>query len=290
MEERVKKKRAKTVFTLILLVLANVIVFGYIWLVDKYDKVQLDQILYQLKSSTKGTNPGFVLQSFLLIFSEVVIATLIEIGIYLILSGKAKKLLEKSAFYIKYSASKVCAFFKKRALSLTAIQLIFAMIIFIVGLDVGAFVITSTTESDFIEENYVDPESVDIKFPEQKRNLIYIFLESMETTFSDTEAGGSITEDFIPELSELAAENVSFSNTDGMGGASSTLYGKTKQIIDFGSFGKRSFARHSRSLSATVSNPHTPKGRSVTCRIIFSVFCIPTLLFCSTWNTLLQFM
>ena len=221
MEERVKKKRAKTVFTLILLVLANVIVFGYIWLVDKYDQVQLDQILYQLKSSTKGTNPGFVLQSFLLIFGEVVIATLIEIGIYLILSGKAKKLLEKSAFYIKYSASKVCAFFKKRALSLTAIQLIFAMIIFIVGLDVGAFVITSTTESDFIEENYVDPESVDIKIPEQKRNLIYIFLESMETTFSDTEAGGSITEDFIPELSELAAENVSFSNTDGIGGASS---------------------------------------------------------------------
>ena len=42
-------------------------------------------------------------------------------------------------------------------------------------------------ESAIFEEEYVDPDSVEIEFPEEKRNLIYIFLESMETTyFSET--------------------------------------------------------------------------------------------------------
>ena len=56
-------------------------------------------------------------------------------------------------------------------------------------------------------------------FPDQKRNLVYIFLESMENTFADTSAGGSIITDYIPELTALANENISFSNADGPGGA-----------------------------------------------------------------------
>ena len=43
----------------------------------------------------------------------------------------------------------------------------------------------ASTYSTFIDDNYVDPSSVNITFPEQKRNLIYIFLESMEMTYAD---------------------------------------------------------------------------------------------------------
>ena len=48
-------------------------------------------------------------------------------------------------------------------------------------LDVSAYVQNQSTYSTFIEDHYANPEFTDIKFPEQKRNLIYIFLESMET-------------------------------------------------------------------------------------------------------------
>ena len=41
----------------------------------------------------------------------------------------------------------------------------------------------------------------------------------MENTFAEPEAGGPIYDDFIPELSALAAENVNFSNDDDLGGA-----------------------------------------------------------------------
>lgn len=43
---------------------------------------------------------------------------------------------------------------------------------------------------NFYEEEYVDPSAVKIEFPEQKHNLIYIYLESMETTFLSEDLGG----------------------------------------------------------------------------------------------------
>jgi len=73
-------------------------------------------------------------------------------------------------------------------------------------------------ESAIFEEEYVDPDSVQITFPEQKRNLIYIFLESMETTYFAKEQGGAENVNLIPELYALAEENVNFSETESVGG------------------------------------------------------------------------
>lgn len=75
------------------------------------------------------------------------------------------------------------------------------------------------TDNLFIEENYVDPATVQLRFPEQKRNLIYIYLESMENTFADISVGGAQQQNWIPELTNIVAENTSFSSTDQMGGA-----------------------------------------------------------------------
>lgn len=73
------------------------------------------------------------------------------------------------------------------------------------------YVVSQTTESEFIKDNYANPKETAIVFPEQKRNLIYIFLESMETTFADEASGGAFEKNTIPELSELAKANESFS-------------------------------------------------------------------------------
>ena len=76
------------------------------------------------------------------------------------------------------------------------------------------------------QKEYVRPEEANIELPEEKRNLIYIFLESMETTYYSTQDGGLSQYDLIPEISRLAKENVNFSDTDKLGGAY-TLYGTT---------------------------------------------------------------
>ena len=78
-------------------------------------------------------------------------------------------------------------------------------------LDVGEYISGQNEFSTFIDDNYVDPRDVDIVFPEKKRNLIYIFLESMETTYTDEKNGGAFEENVIPELTKLAQENEDFS-------------------------------------------------------------------------------
>ena len=83
-------------------------------------------------------------------------------------------------------------------------------------LDIGGYMANQGEVSTFIDDNYVDPRSVEITFPEQKRNLIYIFLESMETTYADTENGGAFEKNVIPELTNLAQENEDFSGKDDM--------------------------------------------------------------------------
>lgn len=72
--------------------------------------------------------------------------------------------------------------------------------------------------STFIEDNYVDPGSVQLSWPTQKRNLIQIFLESYENTFYSTVQGGGMPVDLMPDLAELTEESISFSNTELKGG------------------------------------------------------------------------
>lgn len=75
------------------------------------------------------------------------------------------------------------------------------------------------SSSTYIEETYVEPKSVKITFPKEKQNLIYIFLESMENTYSSKEHGGVKKQNLIPNLTKIAKENTSFSNTEKLGGA-----------------------------------------------------------------------
>ena len=90
-------------------------------------------------------------------------------------------------------------------------------------LHVQAFLENQRIDSTFIEDHYVAPQDVELVFPEEGRNLIHIYLESIETTFMSTEYGGAFEENLIPELTTLARENVNFSHSEQIGGAFVTV-------------------------------------------------------------------
>ena len=78
-----------------------------------------------------------------------------------------------------------------------------------------------TQTSKLYEEHYVEPSTAKMKFPETKRNLVYIYLESMENTLFSKDNGGQSSASIMPELEKLASDpaNVSFSNLQsGLGG------------------------------------------------------------------------
>lgn len=70
--------------------------------------------------------------------------------------------------------------------------------------------------SDFYEQNCITDFTV--TEPEIKRNIIYIFMESMESDFTDIENGGVFEKSLIPELTKLANEHISFSENNFPGG------------------------------------------------------------------------
>ena len=82
----------------------------------------------------------------------------------------------------------------------------------------GAKNVTSSLYDDY----YVKPEEDLLEFPEKKRNLIYIFLESMETTYASKDLGGDMDKNYISSLTGLLndEDTINFSNTEKIGGAS----------------------------------------------------------------------
>ena len=224
MEEQIKPKKTKKeivkiVAAIVITLLANMLFFLMIWILDRYDDVQFDQILYQIKSPIAGTGGGLVGNALLRTVGLGALTGTVEILIYLLLAGVFKDKFSKFKGYVKYSATRVARFFKKRFMPMSAALLVASIFIFIFRLGMHSFIINQIDDSDFLETHYVDPDKTKLTFPEQKRNLIYIFLESMEATYADTSAGGNVSHDLIPELSELANNNISFAGNNGISGA-----------------------------------------------------------------------
>ncbi len=95
------------------------------------------------------------------------------------------------------------------------------------------FFASNIIKSTFIEDNYV-MEKDDVKFNE-KRNLIYIVVESLETTFFTKDQGGNWDYEVIPELYDILndSDTYYFSGSSKAGGLLSQYGGSwtTSAII-----------------------------------------------------------
>lgn len=84
--------------------------------------------------------------------------------------------------------------------------------------------------SEFYKKEYINPDSVHIEFKE-KKNLILIFLESMEYNFQDSANGGNHPKNLIPEISQYLKKEQSFipggTQVAGMGWTIADVVAKT---------------------------------------------------------------
>ena len=172
------------------------------WVLDTWGLLSIDEIIFHLKVPLDGTNSDVVLDG---INACVPLAVLVLfLSIFLIIGLRNKH--GKCMIALFLVAVIACGSAGRAAYEVYD------------ELDVKEYLVSQKKESHFIEQNYVDPRTTKITFPEQKRNLIYIYLESMESTFASKEDGGGLDFNCIPELTKLAEENTNFSNTDKLGG------------------------------------------------------------------------
>lgn len=78
------------------------------------------------------------------------------------------------------------------------------------ALKIGPYLEEQNIVSTLYEDNYVMTNSSLLSFPSQKKNLIYIYMESMETTFASHQQGGGFDTSLIPNLYQLAMDNENF--------------------------------------------------------------------------------
>lgn len=166
------------------------------WLFDTWPRLQMDELVYQITAPLEGTGTGMI-EKFIRAAAYPTLGFFFLIIIMLILLANAGKKVRRIGKSILCIVGGVCI-----GISTS---------VFCTRLDVKGYIENQMNSSDFIEKNYVDPSTVKLTFPEEKRNLIMIFLESMETTYADIESGGGFETNVIPELTELSNEYENFS-------------------------------------------------------------------------------
>ena len=206
-------------FGIFMLLAGNLVFFLTVWMANKYDHVYIDQFIYQMKAPATGAERTLLGSGVVRVGVFGILLTVAEIYAYLLCSGFFKNKFRDAAKYLKICSSGFCRFISRKAVTITSWILLFSLGYFVISLDVVKYIEYQYADSQLIQREYVDPFSVELEFPEEKRNLIFIFLESMETTYAEPEAGGPITENVIVELSELGDEYINFSNDDNLGGA-----------------------------------------------------------------------
>lgn len=215
-----KKNR---IIVCVIIVICLLIAFGATtiieWLYDTFGHLSMDEIIFHLKVPMEGSNNDIIWDCVKLCMWKVVIPVIIISILLIYPMVKDLKIIHS----INTSERRRTVF---ASLCISVVILIVSTNKILKTTDVIQYIENQNNDSKLIEQEYVNPETAQLEFPEEKRNLIYIFLESMETTYYSKKDGGLSEKDLIPEISKIAKENLNFSDTSQIGGAY-TLYGTT---------------------------------------------------------------
>lgn len=184
------------------------------WMLKTWTGLTMEELVYHLNSSLEGTNMD-------MIWDFVQYCVTVTAIVWILLVCACALLRKKGKLYNSFLSVIMVLSLVMTGVSISNVW---------TTLDVSAYANNRSEYSKFIDDNYVDPKNVTLTFPQQKRNLIYIFLESMENTYSDTESGGAFEQNVIPELTELSLQNESFSGNQQTLNGGYTMPGATWTI------------------------------------------------------------
>ena len=177
------------------------------WARDHYGNIGMEEIMFHLHMPLEGTSQALLDSYFATaLLPAVVVWLLLAVCLYCLIRVLGEELWACRQTYI-VPLTVVCVWVG--GIWLAGNQH-FAL---------NDYILAQIRQSDYIEHHYVHPNDVDIIFPAEKRNLITIYVESAETSLQDKANGGMFDENYIPELTHIARETVSFSHSDLLEGA-----------------------------------------------------------------------
>ncbi len=215
-------KIIRNIVNWLLFLIVVLAVFSTNWALKSYNSIQPEEILFYLTVPIDSTESGIIVDY--LVFSLLPTLIISVIALYFI--REIFKKVKKHNIIIKLTILKKSFKLKIKGLIINITLNVLLLILAVVAiysclnrLELNSYISNQLEESTFIAENYVNAKDAKLTFPKKKRNLIYIYVESLETTYFQKEVGGNQEEELMPRLRELAKNNTNFSNTDKLGGA-----------------------------------------------------------------------
>lgn len=191
--------------------------FSCKWVMARFGNIKIDQIIYTITQPLEGTDESQIVSY---VFGPLVSALffgLLTIMTYLLALNLLAKITKNVNFQVHPAIRDIAVIAAALGIFTAGV---FGGVSKIGYADVKAYFIDKST---IYEDDYVDPKSVELTFPEKKRNLIYIFAESLETSYMSKDKGGSQNENLLPKLTEMLDQGaINFSNTEQYGGALAT--------------------------------------------------------------------
>ena len=213
-------QKIKTVLSILLWGLSGAIIAVMYWAYRTFGKQSLLKILFHLQEPLEGSNVA----AFLPAFIWALIFLVLFAGIGGILQKLFSRELDLMIVIGKIKIRLPLDFWNRHALIPALLVLVLALVSVWDFFQVSDFLANRMQKTKIYEEYYVEPSKAVLTFPEQKRNLIYIYLESMENTYMSQEHGGAEYAEFIPELYEIQMNNTNFA-VDGHVNGAVSIYG-----------------------------------------------------------------
>ena len=214
--KNIKTKLTKrNIIGIILILISLLIIASVFWANRTFSVQSLSQIIFHLKVPIEGTDSGIYWSWFWWCVPTSVVATFIGTVMLFNVSYLKK--------YFHTFASALEKIIDRFFVLFSAFCLVISLGFTIINYDVYGYFNNIIQTTDIYENYYVDPSNVEITFPAKKRNIVHIYLESMESTYVDSSNGGAMQHNYIPELEKLALQNTNFSNTETIGGSKTII-------------------------------------------------------------------
>lgn len=189
-------KKKSVLITIIFSCLCIFCASSCFWVVHHWPSLTVEQFFYHLRYPIENASKNIIFKYILFNVGVLFLTICVHlVGIYRIKKG-----------YLKIKKYKIIV--NIISLGLLGLNIVYTLN----RINCYDFILGRYCKSNFIEENYVNPSDIEIVAPQKKRNLIYIFMESMEVTYAGKKNGGGFDEDYIPELEELALTYEDFSS------------------------------------------------------------------------------
>ena len=197
------------------------------WLLTNYGNIKVDELLFYIfvpiKTAERGLINSFITKS---LIPSLMISSILFVVLYCLVKEIKKHNFFEICIRIR---SKILSFNIKKVTVLFLFRLVEVAIALSVvyismnKLHVFEYIKEQRMSSPFIKDNYIDPRKSNIIFPDKKKNLIYIYTESLESTYFSKEYGGAMSDNLLEPITDLVKNNIYFSSTENFGGGALTL-------------------------------------------------------------------